>query len=405
MCEGVRDRERERERERMNVLSREWFHIFWSLGYVLFTATTSSVTLLFPAILLRLFSVPLYSRATSAIFSCWWTSCLFITERLNGVKVRVTGDSLPLGVPLLIMSNHKCNLDWMFLWSAAIRTGSLWHVGVFRAVAKSEIRVVPIFGWGCKLNGFAYVARKWARDAAHLKRWMTSQMSHGRTIPGWTSPGWTLIFPEGTRFTEANKKRSDASAVKDGLETLPGEILRPRTKGLALLLAESSMRGGGGGGGGGGDGYYFNAVVDMTVAYTDADGKPLKGSALGTRCFGQLAKGELPVDTCHVHFECFHPKDVPTDPEKVDAWCMERWRKKADILEGVAKTGRVSGFDAWSSSGGSVPFVLQTFLRIAFTAQGLACVGLIVSYKLFAAYAAVALFCLGVIAHVDSPEW
>jgi hypothetical protein len=26
------------------------------------------------------------------------------------------------------MSNHKCNLDWMYLWSAAIRTGSLWHV-------------------------------------------------------------------------------------------------------------------------------------------------------------------------------------------------------------------------------------------------------------------------------------
>lgn len=107
----------------------------------------------------------------------------------------------------------------------------------------------------------------------------------------------------------------------------------------------------------------------------------------GTRCFGQLVKGELPVDTCHVHFEvgpasrcivivwrltfffkftlrntltfdfdnsdmrfirssphatlyseCFEPEEVPTEPEEVDAWCMERWRKKAKMLQGVAET-------------------------------------------------------------------
>lgn len=262
----------------MNILSREWFNIVWSLGYVIFTATTSTLTLLVPAILLRLFSASLYARVTSGIFSCWWTSCLFITERLNGVKVRVTGDALPLGVPLLIMSNHKCNLDWMYLWSAAIRTGSLWHVGVFRAVAKAEIRVIPIFGWGCKLNGFAYVQRKWARDAAHLKRWMATHTARA-------APGWVLIFPEGTRFTDANKKRSDAIAVKDGLETLTGEILRPRTKGLALMLSENRKAtqspGGAGAAGGGGGGGYFKRVVDMTVAYTDKDGTPLTGRALG----------------------------------------------------------------------------------------------------------------------------
>ena len=105
----------------------QWFRIFSSLGYVLFTSVTSTLTLLVPAVvLLRPLSSRLYARATSAIFAAWWTSCLFITERLNGVGVRVTGDALPLGVPLLIMSNHKCNLDWMFLWSAAIRTGSIF---------------------------------------------------------------------------------------------------------------------------------------------------------------------------------------------------------------------------------------------------------------------------------------
>ena len=63
-----------------------WFNVWWSLGYVLLTATTSTLMLLVPAIVVfRPISLSLYSRATSWIFALWWTSCLFITERLNAV--------------------------------------------------------------------------------------------------------------------------------------------------------------------------------------------------------------------------------------------------------------------------------------------------------------------------------
>ena len=184
----------------------QWFNVVSSLGYVLFTAATSTVTMLVPTIiLLRPLSPNLYARVTSNIFACWWTSCLFITERLNNVGVRVTGDPLPLHVPLLIMSNHKCNLDWMFLWSAAIRTGSLFHVGVFKAIAKSEIRVIPIFGWGCKLNGFAYVRRRWASDASHLTTWIRSQIRREltRQLDADIPRGYQVHRPEqGTKRSE-----------------------------------------------------------------------------------------------------------------------------------------------------------------------------------------------------------
>ena len=217
-----------------------WFNVWWSLGYVLLTATTSTLMLLVPAIVVfRPISLSLYSRATSWIFALWWTSCLFITERLNGVGVRVTGDALPLGVPLLIMSNHKCNLDWMFLWSAAIRTGSIFQVGVFRAVAKSEIRVIPIFGWGCKLNGFAYIRRKWAEDAAHLTKWARAQFARN-------APGWVLIFPEGTRYTDRNKRRSDASScARDGVDAsaLAGEICGRGPRAWRSCCARTIRRG------------------------------------------------------------------------------------------------------------------------------------------------------------------
>lgn len=45
---------------------------------------------------------------------------------------------------------------------------------------------------------------------------------------------------------------------------------------------------------------------------------------------------------------------------------MERWRVKAEMLEGVARTGRFPGVEPWSTSGGQVPVVLQTFLRLAY---------------------------------------
>jgi len=367
----------------------QWFRIFSSLGYVLFTSVTSTLTLLVPAVvLLRPLSSRLYARATSSIFAAWWTSCLFITERLNGVSVRVTGDELPLNVPLLIMSNHKCNLDWMFLWSCAVRTGSLFHVGVFRAVAKREIRTIPIFGWGCKLNGFAYVRRAWDRDVGHLTRWAGAQMRR-------RAPGWVLIFPEGTRYTDANKARSDAARRREGASELPGEILRPRTKGLALLLGENERH------------QYFGKVVDMTIQYTDASGAPLAGSQLGTRCFGQLAKGELPVATCHVHFETFDARDVPVEPEEVARWCEIRWRRKAEMLAGLARPGAVGypGAKEWASSGGAVPFAKQTALRILFTLQGLACVGCLARSSAFAAYAVAAFAGLAGMCYLDPPWW
>ena len=180
-------------------------------------------------------SLSLYSRATSWIFACWWTSCLFITERLNGVGVRVTGDALPLGVPLLIMSNHKCNLDWMFLWSAAIRTGSMFQVGVFRAVAKSEIRVIPVFGWGCKLNGFAYVRRKLGprRRAPHVLGARPDRPERprlGAHLPG----GHSIHGPE-----QAAKRRLRARGTARDARRRDSPA-GPRAWPLVALLAEKS---------------------------------------------------------------------------------------------------------------------------------------------------------------------
>ena len=151
----------------------------------------------------------------------------------------------------------------------------------------------------------------------------------------------------------------------------------------------------------------FAKVVDMTIQYTDANGAPVLGSALGTRCFGQLAKGELPVTTCHVHFDCFDPSDVPVDADEVTEWTMRRWQKKAEMLRSCAAHGRFEDARAkeWPKSGGAVPFLLQTALRFFFVAQGVACVILLYRSRAFAAYAAIATGGLAVMCQLDPPNW
>jgi len=91
-----------------------------------------------------------------------------------------------------------------------------------------------------------------------------------------------VLTPSEAPTYRMNQKSDEPHAPRESLHF--GEILRPRTKGLALMLDESraaaaaaAMTGGRYAATGG----YFSRVVDMTVAYTDADGKPLQGSALG----------------------------------------------------------------------------------------------------------------------------
>ncbi len=109
--------------------------------------------------------------------------------------------------------------------------------------------------------------------------------------------------------------------------------------------------------------------------------------------------------TCHVHFDVFDPGSVPTGDETCNEWVLERWRKKAALLRSCAEFGQFQGVSEWSASGGSVPFVLQTFLRVFFVAQGLTCVALLAYQPLFVAYAAVALGGLGLMCQLDPPTW
>lgn len=67
----------------------------------------------------------------------------WLLEVIGGVKIRVTGDALPPREQVLIISNHRTRIDWMFLWCLVARMRLLPS---YRVILKSDLRSFPWWG-------------------------------------------------------------------------------------------------------------------------------------------------------------------------------------------------------------------------------------------------------------------
>ena len=92
---------------------------------------------------------------------------------------------------VLLMCNHRTEVDWMYIWNLALRKGRIGHV---KYVLKSSVRNVPVFGWSFHLLEFLLVERNWQTD----ERAFVSLLS---TFKDPIDPLWLVIFPEGTDYT------------------------------------------------------------------------------------------------------------------------------------------------------------------------------------------------------------
>mmetsp|Transcript_16491 Transcript_16491/g.22791 ORF Transcript_16491/g.22791 Transcript_16491/m.22791 type:complete len:289 (+) Transcript_16491:179-1045(+) len=281
---------------------------------------------------------------------------------------------------VLVLSNHKCDLDYTYLWTALARANPK-RIGLFKAVIKSAIKQVPVFSWGLKAVGFLYLSRNWESDRAHIKEWAKS-MAQDRL------PMWLVLYPEGTRYTPQRKARSDVVAVEKGLRPFESELLMPRTKGLVLLT--STLEG------------HVTSVVDMTIAYSKPDGTILKGAELGTSCLGAVLSGTSPVGTVHMHFQHFELRTLPKQADPLSEWCQELWLQKNTNLIQLEKTGAFSGAlqNAPPPSSGSICWRLLAFSFLVILG-----VSLLATHAWFRWYC-LATSCLAtLITIIDPPTW
>lgn len=143
------------------------------------------------ALALRLLSVHQSRKAISFLFGHWLALWPYLFETVNGTTVLFYGDSVPAEKRVLLIANHRTEVDWMYLWNIALRKGCL---GYIKYVLKSSLMRLPIFGWGFHILEFIPVERKREVDEPVMLQMLS-------TFKDPQEPLWLALFPEGTDFT------------------------------------------------------------------------------------------------------------------------------------------------------------------------------------------------------------
>lgn len=254
------------------------------------------------AVFLRLFSLHYSRKAASFLFGLWLALWPFLFEKINKTKVIFSGESVPERERVLIIANHRTEVDWMYLWDLALRKGSL---GFIKYVLKSSLMKLPIFGWAFHVFEFISVERKWEVDESIMRKMLS-------TFTDPLDPLWLAVFPEGTDFTEQKCINSQQFAAENGLPILKN-VLLPKTRGFYSCV--EILRGS------------LDAVYDVTIAYKN-------------RCptFMDNVFGVEPSEV-HLHVRRIALEDIPDSESECNTWLLDTFHLKDQLLSDFIAQG------------------------------------------------------------------
>ncbi|KAG6671136.1 hypothetical protein I3843_Q013400 [Carya illinoinensis] len=247
------------------------------------------------AVMLRLFSLHYSRKASSFLFGLWLALWPFLFEKINGTKVVFSGDMVPEGERVLLIANHRTEVDWMYLWDLALRKGCLGHM---KYILKSSLMKLPVLGWGFHILEFIAVERKWEIDESVLCNMLS-------TFKNPQDPLWLVLFPEGTNFTEEKCKKSRKFAAEAKLPMM-FNVLLPKTKGFCFCL--EALRGS------------LNAVYDVSIAYKH------QCPSFMDNVFG------VDPSEVHIHVLRIPIDEIPACDTGAAAWLTNRFQLKDQLL-------------------------------------------------------------------------
>jgi 1-acyl-sn-glycerol-3-phosphate acyltransferase len=154
-----------------------------------------------------LFPVVIFSRRAARKISRQWNRFVLA---VGGVKVRVSGlDKLDKGERYVFMSNHQSALDIPII-----------YVGISEQIsfiAKKELFMIPVFGWGMWAVGHISIDRESPRKA-HASIAKAVQKLNKENVS-------LILFPEGTRSKDGKvldfKTASFTLALQAGVKLVP----------------------------------------------------------------------------------------------------------------------------------------------------------------------------------------
>ncbi|KAA8545940.1 hypothetical protein F0562_020609 [Nyssa sinensis] len=254
------------------------------------------------AVILRFFSIHYSRTVTSFFFGSWLALWPFLFEKINQTKVVFSGESVPARERVLLIANHRTEVDWVYLWDFALRKGRL---GYLKYILKSSLMRLPVFGWSFQIMEFISVQRRWEVDESAIRHMLS-------TFKDPQDPLWLAVFPEGTDFTEQKCIKSQKYAAEKGLPILKN-VLLPKAKGFCACLED--LRGN------------LDAVYDVTIGYK-------------YRCpsfFDNLC-GVDPSEV-HIHVRRIPLNDIPTSEDEAYSWLVDTFCLKDQLLSDFYSQG------------------------------------------------------------------
>ncbi|KMQ51569.1 1-acyl-sn-glycerol-3-phosphate acyltransferase [Chitinispirillum alkaliphilum] len=190
------------------------FHSFLFVIWTVISTTLYAMT----CIILSLFT----KNNARKVAQAWNTHLLAIGR----VKLRVIGkEKLSPDERYVFFANHQSALDIPALYSG------LHHAVSF--IAKKELFMIPLFGWGLRAVGHTWIDRSNARNA-HKSIQRAVKTLHKEKVS-------LILFPEGTRSEDGKLKKfktaSFSLAIKAGVKIVPVTII-----GSARVLPKKSTK-------------------------------------------------------------------------------------------------------------------------------------------------------------------
>jgi 1-acyl-sn-glycerol-3-phosphate acyltransferase len=264
--------------------------------------------LLFAALLKALLPIRAVRAALDGVLvglaESWIGTNSFLIDHATPTRIEIAGlDGLRRDGHYLVLANHRSWVDIIVLQYALNR-----RVPLMRFFLKSQLFWVPLLGLAW-----------WALDFPFMKRYSRKELAKrpelaGRDIAATRRacekfrgmPVAIMNFVEGTRMTEAKRRRQDSPYA---------HLLKPKAGGVALVL--DAM------------GEALHSVLDVTIAYP-----------AGTPTLADLVAGRIPVVRLDVR-----ARDIPADFAGLDyerdpaarvryqRWLNGLWADKDAVLD------------------------------------------------------------------------
>lgn len=253
------------------------------------------------SLMLRPFSSRAFRAVNRWAADTWWGWCVIGSEKLQNIKIVVTGDPVPERENAIVVANHQQMTDVTFLMIWARQKKRL---GDMKWMVKDIVKWVPGAGWGMAFLDCVFVKRNWAADKAAIERTFAKLKKH-------RVPMWLLSFPEGTRLTPNKLSKSQADANRKGMPEL-AHLMVPRTKGFVAAVRGLAD--------------HAAAVYDVTIGYGH-----------GVPTLWQYIRGHAQV--AHLHVRRSLVSELPSEDTALARWLLQRFEDKDRLLDYYYRTG------------------------------------------------------------------